>query len=218
MSSAKESTRSKIEEKDTDYSFIHVRIRKDLKNELYKYAEENKSSLTAVVNKIVEDYVFKKEEVIEEEEESEEDELLNLVVSSLLNLEQRMDFRLNMLQDMFNSLARTLIDSQKLQTTRSKKIAQLKGEEEKDDDTSDILDIDFEKTIYERVKKYIADQGRVMDLDLVTKHIELDPTLKNYLNNQLDNMPGWKEALITDAIEEAAFEIGFTLVSEEEED
>lgn len=212
--SSTESTRSKIEAKDTEFSFIHVRIRKDLKDELYKNAEENKTSLTAVVNQIIEDYIFKQEEV--EDEVDEEDEMLNLVVSSLMNLEQRMDFRLNMLQDMFNSLARTLIDSQKLGVTRSKKIAKLKGDEVEEDDTSDILDLDYESTIYERVKKFLADQGRVMELGVVIKHVELDSTLKNYLNNQLDNMPGWKEALITDAIEEAAFEIGFNMVPEEE--
>ncbi len=213
--SSSDSARTKIEAKDTEFSFIHVRIRKDLKDELYKRAEENKASLTSVVNQIVEEYLFKKEEE-EAEEEDEEDEMLNLVVSSLLNLEQRMDFRLNMLQDMFNSLARTLIDSQKLGVARSKKISKLKGEDTEEEETADILDLDLESTIYDRVKKFIADQGRVMELSIVIKHIELDSTLKHYLNNQLDNMPGWKEMLITDAIEEAAYEIGFSMVPEEE--
>ena len=34
-------TREKIEAKDTEFAFIHVRIRKDLKDELYKRAEED---------------------------------------------------------------------------------------------------------------------------------------------------------------------------------
>ena len=216
MSSLEESTRNKIEEKDTDFTFIHVRIRKDLKKDLYQYARDNSTSLTAVVNSLIEDHLYKKDEEIDEEDE--EDEMLNLVVSSLLNLEQRMDFRLNMLQDMFNSLARTLIESQKLVATRSKKIRKLRGEDEdKEDDATDVLNIDYEKTIYERIKKFIADQGRVVELSSAIKHIELDPTLRHYLNNQLDNIPGWKESLITDAIEEAAMEIGFKPFPDEEE-
>lgn len=204
-----QSIRNKIEEKDTDYTFVHIRVRKDLKKDLYKYARDNSTSLTAVVNSLVEDKLYKKDE--EEEEQDDEDEMLNLVVSSLLNLEQRMDFRLNMLQDMFNSLARTLIESQKLATTRTKKVKKLRGDEDVEDDSSNILDIDFEKTIYERVRKFIADQQKVMDLSSVIKHIELDPTLRNYLNTAVDNISGWKEALITDAIDEAALEIGYTM-------
>ena len=209
-----ESTRSKIEERDVDFTFVHVRIRKDLKKDLDNYAKRNSTSLTAVVNSLIEDLLYTKEED-EEEKVDQDDELLNLVVSSLMNLEQRMDFRLSMLSDQFNSLARTLMESQKLVTRRSEKIKQLRGEATKEEETADVLEIDYEKTIYDRVKRFIADQGKVIDLTTTLKHIELDPTLKNYLNNQVDNIPGWKEALITDAIEEAAYEIGYTMTEEE---
>ncbi len=62
----------------------------------------------------------------------EEEQLLEILVSSLMNLEQRMEIRLGTLQDTFNSLIGRLIDSQQNLSRASS--GRLRGKKSEDDD------------------------------------------------------------------------------------
>ncbi|MDH5401736.1 MAG: hypothetical protein OEZ01_02245 [Candidatus Heimdallarchaeota archaeon] len=214
--SSNTSDKKLIEEEDS-HAFIHVRVDTDLKNDLIEHAKKENTSLTSLVTTLIEDFLYKKDE---SEEEDEEDQLMDLIVNSLVNLERRMEIRLATLQDTFNSLIGRLIDTQ--QSMGSTKPSQLRkrrkggasdgDEEDGKIDLSDILEVDKEEEVYRRVKRLLQQQGKVVDLNTVIQQIEVDRTLKDYLDNQAKQAPGWKEALITDAIQEAAYELGFPMI------
>lgn len=214
MSSKDRSTRESLTKEKKDTAFIHVRVDQDLKDDLAKYAREEHTSITSVVTALCEDLLYKQ---VEEDKLDEEEELLDLIVSSLMNLERRMEIRLATLQDTFNSLIGRLIDSQQLvsPTKASRLMKRQKGETDDDEETdyfSDILDVDREDEIYKRVERFLSQQAKIVDLKTVIAQIEVDRKLKQYLEEQDRNVPGWKEALITDAIHEAAQNLGFPML------
>lgn len=201
----------KIEEGEKSHAYIHIRVDKNLKDDLQEHAKKENTSLTNIITALIEDLLYKRDV---DEEEEEEDELLEIVVSSLMNLERRMEIRLATLQDTFNSLIGRLIDSQNaMQAMRPSQIRKRKkGDTDDDDDTidlSDVLSVDKEEQIYSRVKRYLQQQGKVVDSNTILMHIENDRSLKEYLDEQEQHSVGLKMALITDAIQEAAYELGY---------
>ncbi len=200
-------------EEEKSHAYIHIRVDRNLKDDLQSHARKENTSLTTIITSLVENLLYKKDD---EEDEEDKDEFLDLVVSSLMNLERRMEIRLATLQDTFNSLIGRLIDSQS--TLRSVSTAQLrkkkKGEvsddsEDRELDLSDVLSVDKEEEIYARVKRYLQQQGKVIDSNTVLQQIENDRVLKEYLEDQDKQSVGLKLALITDAIQEAAYELGY---------
>ncbi len=219
MSSPKEvsdrrSAGRRLTEEDRDHAFLHVRVDADLKKDLVEYARNENTSLTSVVTALLEDMLYKQDE---EEEQEEEDELLDLIVTSLMNLERRMEIRLATLQDQFNSLIGRLIDSQHaMQAVKPSQLRKRrKGDEDIDDEVielSKVLSVNKEEEIYKRVKRYLEQQGKIVDLNTIIQQIEVDRSLKEYLDEQARQSPGLKVALITDAIQEAAFELGYPMI------
>jgi len=218
MSSPKseKSVGRKVAEDEDTYSYIHVRVDSDLKEDLAGYATKENTSLTAVVTSLIEDFLYKQDD---EEDEDEEDELLDLIVTSLMNLERRMEIRLATLQDTFNSLIGRLIDSQSSmksispsQLRKRRRGEAIDADEDGNLDLSDILHVDKEEEIYKRVKRYLQQQGRVVPTSTVLQHIEVDRNLKEYLENQEKQNIGLKIALLTDAIQEAAYELGYPMI------
>jgi hypothetical protein len=200
-------------EDEKSHAYIHIRVDRNLKDDLQAHARKENTSITTLITSLVEDLLYKRDD---DEDEEEDDELLDLVISSLMNLERRMEIRLATLHDTFNSLIGRLIDSQN--TLRSASSAQLrkkkKGEilDTDDDelvDLSDVLSVDKEEEIYARVKRYLQQQGKVIDANTVLQQIENDRVLKEYLAEQDRQSVGLKLALITDAIQEAAYELGY---------
>lgn len=200
-------------EEEKSHAYIHIRVDRNLKDDLQSYARKENTSLTTVITSLVEDLLYKRDD---DDDDESEDEFFNLVVSSLMNLERRMEIRLATLQDTFNSLIGRLIDSQS--TLRSVSPSQLrkkkKGEtsdDSEDDvlDLSDVLSVDKEEEIYARVKRYLQQQGKVIDSNTVLQQIENDRVLKEYLEEQDRQSVGLKLAMITDAIQEAAYELGY---------
>ncbi|MHA2252939.1 MAG: hypothetical protein ACXAD7_21430 [Candidatus Kariarchaeaceae archaeon] len=206
----------RLSEEDDAHAFLHVRVDADLKKDLVEYARGENTSLTAVVTALVEKMLYKQDE---DEEQEEEDELLDLIVTSLMNLERRMEIRLATLQDTFNSLIGRLIDSQ--HTMQAMKPSQARkrrkgevdeGDEDEEFDLSDVLSVNKEEEIYKRVKRYLEQQGKIVDMSAVIEQLEIDRTLKEYLDEQATQAPGLREALITDAIQEAAIELGYPMI------
>lgn len=209
------SARKRLTEEDDSHAFLHIRVDADLKKDLIKYSRNENTSLTAVVTALIEDMLYKQDE---EDEKEEEDELLDLIVTSLMNLERRMEIRLATLQDQFNSLIGRLIDSQhamqaiKPSQLRKRKSGEIDEDTDETGSLSDILSVNKEEEIYKRVKRILEQQGTIVDLNTVIQQIEVDRSLKEYLDNQGKQSPGLKEALITDAIQEAAFELGYPMI------
>ena len=114
------SASKKLIDDEDNYTYIHVRIDQDTKTDLQEYAHTNSTSMTSVVTSLLEDMLYKRDD----DDEDDEDELLDLIVTSLMNLERRMEIRLATLQDTFNSLIGRLIDSQ--QSISSSKPSQLR--------------------------------------------------------------------------------------------
>lgn len=200
-----------IEEEKT-HAYIHIRVDRNLKDDLQAHTRKENTSITTVITSMIENLLYKKDE---DEDGDEEDELLDLIVTSLMNLERRMEIRLATLQDTFNSLIGRLIDSQNvLRSSSSKQLRKKKkGEIVEDDeglvDLSDVLSVDKEEEIYARVKRFLQQQGKVIDANTVLQQIENDRVLKVYLEEQDRQSIGLKLALITDAIQEAAYELGY---------
>lgn len=214
MASSEDNKASKklIDDED-NYTYIHVRIDQDTKTDLQDYAHTNSTSMTSVVTSLIEDMLYKKDD----DDEDDEDELLDLIVTSLMNLERRMEIRLATLQDTFNSLIGRLIDSQ--QSMSSSKPSQLrkrgKGEDDGEQegiDFADVLEVDKEEEVYKRIRRFLQQQGTTVDLKTAIQQIEIDRTLKDWLEVQDKKAPGWKEALIADAIQEAAIELGYPML------
>lgn len=202
-----------IEEEGKSHAYIHIRVDRNLKDDLSDYAHKNNTSITTLVTSQLENLLYKK---VDEEDEGEEDEMLDMVINSLMNLERRMEIRLSTLQDTFNSLIGRLIDSQNtmtaISTSQFKK--KKKGETGEDEDEpildlSDVLNVDKEEEIYNRIKRFLQQQGKVVDANTVLQHIENDKALKEYLADQEKQSIGLRLALITDAIQEAAYELGY---------
>ena len=200
-------------EDEKSHAYIHIRVDRNLKDDLQVYTRKENTSITTLLISLIEDLLYKKDD---EEGEDEQDVLLDLVVSSLMNLERRMEIRLATLQDTFNSLIGRLIDSQNVM--RSSATSQLKkkkkGEVVDEDeeglvDLTDVLSVDKEEEIYARVKRYLQQQGKVIDATTVLQQIENDRVLKEYLAEQDKQSVGLKLALIADAIQEAAYELGY---------
>lgn len=212
MSSSDRSIDELREKKEKDLSFIHVRVTSDLKRDLVEHTKKENSSITAVVTSLLENFLYKKDE---DEEDEEQDQILETIVNSLMNLERRMEIRLATLQDTFNSLIGRLIDSQQNITSfRSSQLHKRKGEannEEAQLDLTDILDVDKEEEIYRRVKRFLQQQGKVIDANTVLQQLEVDRSIKNFLEEQEKSSPGWKIALVTDAIQEAAYDLGYPM-------
>ena len=215
-SSDKRSAGRKLTEEEDTHAFLHIRVDGDLKKDLIDYSKSENTSITAVVTAIIEDLLYKQDE---EDEQEEADELLDLLVNSLMNLERRMEIRLATLQDTFNSLIGRLIDSQ--HTVQSIKPSQLRKRKkgEADDevgtggiDLADVLSVNKEEEIYKRVKRYLEQQGKIVDIEAVIQQIEVDRSLKEYLDDQARQSPGLREALITDAIQEAAYELRYPMI------
>jgi hypothetical protein len=215
-SSDKRSAGRKLTEEEDTHAFLHIRVDGDLKKDLVEYSKSENTSITAVVTALIENSLYKQDE---EEEKEEKDQVLDIVISSLMNLERRIEIRLATLQDTFNSLIGRLIDSQ--HTMQSIKPSQIrkrkKGETEEDVDTggidlADVLSVNKEEEIYKRVKRYLEQQGKIVDLEAVIQQIEVDRSLKEYLDDQARQSPGLSKALITDAIQEAAYELGYPMI------
>lgn len=202
-----------IEEEKT-HAYIHIRVDRNLKDDLQAHTRKENTSITTIITSMIENLLYKKDE---DDEEEDEDELLDLVVSSLMNLERRMEIRLATLQDTFNSLIGRLIDSQNVSRStsstqlRKKKKGEMASDADDDGlvDLSDVLSVDKEEEIYARVKRYLQQQGKVIDANTVLQQIENDRVLKEYLEEQDRQSVGLKLALITDAIQEAAYELGY---------
>ncbi|MFV2014449.1 MAG: hypothetical protein ACC656_03395, partial [Candidatus Heimdallarchaeota archaeon] len=120
------------------------------------------------------------------------------------------------LQDTFNSLIGRLIDSQNIlrsaSSTQFRKKKKGEVTDSDDDglvDLSDVLSVDKEEEIYARVKRFLQQQGKVIDANTVLQQIENDRILKEYLAEQDRQSVGLKLALITDAIQEAAYDLGY---------
>ncbi len=216
---SEDTTRGILAKKKSESTFIHIRVDKELKDDLFDYARSERTSVTALVVSLIEDMLYSKKE---EEEEESEDEIYEVILNSLGNLERRMEIRLATLQDTFNSLIGRLIDSQqamlknqRFRVRKEKRSDDDEFEEEEEIDFSDVLAIDKEEEIYKRVKRFLGQEGKIVDLKTIIAHIEIDRSLKRYLEEKSAKMPGWKEALITDAINEAAYELGFDVLEGE---
>ncbi|MHA2504710.1 MAG: hypothetical protein ACXAE3_17815, partial [Candidatus Kariarchaeaceae archaeon] len=202
MAEDSNSTSKKLIDDEDNYTYIHVRIDQDTKTDLQAYAHKNSTSMTSVVTSLIEDLLYKRDD----EEEDDEDELLDLIVTSLMNLERRMEIRLATLQDTFNSLIGRLIDSQ--QQIGTSKPSQLRKRSKGDDDETvegvdfaDVLEVDKEEEVYKRIRRFLQQQGTTVDLKTAVQQIEIDRSLKEWLEDQDKKAPGWKEALIADAIQ-----------------
>lgn len=194
----------------SDISYIHVRVPTYFKEDLEKRVDDDKTTITAFVTNTLEREIYKSDE----EEVDEKEELIDVILTAMENLERRIEIRLGALQDTFNSLIGRLIDFDKVArsgTTRRRS----KSEDGEDDgglldiDSENILSMDPETTIYNRVKTYIESKGRekLPEFDEIVAHLETDKNIKKYLDDESKNFPGWKESLITDAIDEAIDEL-----------
>jgi hypothetical protein len=204
-----------IKDDEDDFSYVHVRLETSIKDDLQKYANKENTSMTAVVTALVQDLLYKQDE---DEELDEEDQLLDMIVTSLMNLERRMEIRLATLQDTFNSLIGRLIDAQQQIQYTSPSQMRKKRKGDTDDaeniplDLTDVLEVDKEEEIYKRVKRFLQQQGRIVELQSVIQQLEMDRMIKEYLDDQDKQSPGIKEALVTDAIQEAAYELGYPMI------
>lgn len=204
----------KMMDDSDDYTYIHIRVDTETKKDLQEYASKLSTSMTSVVTALIQDLLYKKDD---EEELSEEDELLDLIVTSLMNLERRMEIRLATLQDTFNSLIGRLIDTQQSVSYAKPSEIRKRGKATTEEgspsvDLSDVLEVDKEAEIYKRIKRFLQQQGSTVDLQTAVQQIEVDRSLKDWLDEQDRKMPGWKQALIADAIQEAAVELGFPMI------
>jgi len=207
-----------IDDKDVgdDYTYVHVRLDTATKNDLQDYANKINGSMTSVVTSLIEDLLYKRDD---DDDKDEEDQLLDLIVTSLMNLERRMEIRLATLQDTFNSLIGRLIDTQQNMSMASpsqlRKRGSSKGESGDEVpvvDFADVLEVDKEEEVYKRIKRFLQQQGTTVDLKTAIQQIEIDRSLKDWLDDQDKRAPGWKEALIADAIQEAAIELGYPMI------
>ncbi len=197
-------------------AFIHIRVDPEFKRDLLEKVEEEDTNLTAYVVNTLSADIYKKEI----EEEDEEDLLREDILGALENLERRVEIRLSTLQDTFNSLIGKLIalDTRKSSTRRGKSRKQQAFVEE-DDELSDVLDKDEvlkirpEEMVYSRVKRFVETKGvaEVPDFQEIILHLETDAQIKEFFQRQEETFPGWKESMVTDAIEEAIEELGISL-------
>jgi len=210
-----DSAGKQVTNEEDEYTYVHVRLDTATKKDLQDYANKLNTSMTSVVTSLIEDLLYKRDD---DEDQDDEDELVDLMVTSLMNLERRMEIRLATLQDTFNSLIGRLIDTQ--QNMSMAKPSQLRkrgggkgeGDEAASVDFADILEVDKEEEIYKRIKRFLQQQGTTVDLKTAIQQIEVDRTLKEWLDEQDKKAPGWKEALIADAIQEAAIELGYPMM------
>lgn len=211
-----ETSDSRMIDEEDSYTYVHVRVDTQTKQDLQDYANKLNTSMTSVVTSLIEDLLYKRDD---DDDQDEEDELLDLIVTSLMNLERRMEIRLATLQDTFNSLIGRLIDTQ--QNMSMSKPSQLRkrgggkseeGEEPKSVDFADVLEVDKEEEVYKRIKRFLQQQGTTVDLKTAIQQIEVDRSLKEWLDKQDQKAPGWKEAIIADAIQEAALELGYPML------
>lgn len=204
-----------IEDDEDDFSYVHVRLETSIKDDLQKYANKENTSMTAVVTALIQDLLYKQDE---DEDLDEDDQLLDMIVTSLMNLERRMEIRLATLQDTFNSLIGRLIDAQQQiqYSSPSQMRKKRKGDTDEAEsiplDLTDVLEVDKEEEIYKRVKRFLQQQGRIVELQSVIQQLEMDRMIKEYLDDQDKQSPGIKEALVTDAIQEAAYELGYPMI------
>ncbi|RMG41344.1 MAG: hypothetical protein D6732_02585 [Methanobacteriota archaeon] len=212
------SNKSKSDEelipKGKSTSYIHVRVDPQFKEDLMKKVEEEKTNLTAFVVNTLSDAIYK----TDEEEEDKEEKLLDEILNSMEKLERRIEIRLSTLQDTFNSLIGRLIDFENRDRQRRKRRKAGDGEKDNEDTISleneNILKLEPEKIIYARVKRYIENRGAANfpEFEEILAHLETDSRIKEYLDQQSANFPGWKESLVTDAIEEAIEELGISVI------
>lgn len=190
-------------------AYIHVRVNASFKEDLLKRIEEEETNLTSFVINSLETAMYEEEE----EEEDDEDYLLDEILTAMQNLERRIEIRLSTLQDTFNALIGKLIDFERVSasgghvrgekfTKHKSRLSQLESD--------NILQIDPESVIYQRVKRYIESKGinNFPSFNEITAHLETDGQIKEYLDAKSSAFPGWKETLIKDAIDEAVDELG----------
>lgn len=210
----KAKTEEEIIPKGKTTSYIHVRVDPQFKEDLMKKVEEEKTNLTAFVVNTLSDVIYK----TEEEEEDKEEKLLDEILNSMENLERRIEIRLATLQDTFNSLIGRLIDFENKDRQRRKQRKEGDKASEAGDvlslEKENVLKLEPEKIIYARVKRYIENRGAANfpEFEEILAHLETDSRIKEYLDQQSANFPGWKESLVTDAIEEAIEELGISVL------
>lgn len=203
-------------------SYIHIRVDPDFKEAVVNAADEEDANMTEYVVAALQramNYIPEEEAVeLEEEEEDEEEEdkeerLLDEIISAMENLERRMEIRLATLQDTFNSLIGRLLDFEKAGQQVRKGKKESAEESAFDLDLDNVLQVDPEKLIYQRVKRYIEAQGaaRLPSFDEIMAHLETDAKIKEYLENQDKTFPGWRDTLVRDAIDEAIDELGIPI-------
>ena len=207
--------KDEIISKGKNNAYIHVRVDPHFKEDLLKKVEEQNTNLTAFVVNTLSEAVYKKEE----EEIDKDEKFLDEILDAMENLERRIEIRLSTLQDTFNSLIGRLIDFENRERKRKKRRRGSKDDDEDEDirsalEKENVLKIEPEKIIYARVKRYIENRGsnNFPEYEEILAHLETDSRIKEYLDVQGADFPGWKESLITDAIEEAIEELGISVI------
>lgn len=201
-------------------AYIHVRVDPQFKKDLLKKVDEEETNVTAFVVNTLSDAIYKEEE----QQVDKEQKLLDEILDAMENLERRIEIRLSTLQDTFNSLIGRLIDFENRERSRRKKSSTKEDEKEQETvalmEKESILKLEPEKLIYARVKRYIENKGAhsIPPFEEILAHLETDSRIKKYLETQDQNFPGWKDSLVTDAIEEAIEELGLSISKQKEGD
>ncbi len=212
---------SKLRDDRNKTEFIHLRVDKKFKRDVEDYAKEHNTSVTAVVTRAIEQFIYEKES-----EKKKQELVFEEITESLENLERRIELRMSLLQDNIQALMNTIISSDALVTRRprraKRKVRKIEPEELEEEYEEEYYEEEFipsaeeimvtnERTIYEKVYDFMQNQGRIVTVDEVKAHLER--TCKKcieFLLKEEAKQQGMMQFYLVDAIQEAAMELGIT--------
>lgn len=203
-------------------AFIHLRVDPELKRDLEEFAKEKETSITAVVTRAIEKYLYEAEPNVSEEQ----DMLLDELTDSLENLQKYMDLRFTVLQDNLQILMNAILSQRYKTTSRLRKEARksrLKKskleeveEEELEEEIIEPLEeeeiaVTYERLLYDKVKAYMQELGTIPNATQVKAHLERTcKKCMQFLAREEQKSKGSMMFYLIDAIQEAASELGYS--------